>query len=119
MAETIKIILCYDDYFNPNILPIVFTEKDLKVKNDNRYFLVNIMEIEMLFSLYAKDENLFNNVIKDMLRRNISDSGEGVSLLNIFRDNGFYGNSFWLAPIFDEYKNLLKKIVKKHKKFFE
>lgn len=107
--KPIKIILCYDNYIDANILPHVF-EEDCPVVNDGRYFVANIMEIEMFTELASTNFSLFESVVKDMLRRNTKDNGEGLSLLKIMRDNGYNKDSYWTSPIFDEYKNLLKDI---------
>lgn len=117
--KPVKLILCYDDYIDANILPLIFSESDCPVENDNRYFLVNIMEMEMLFSLASLNKELFDVVIKDMLSRNINKSKDGISLLQIMRDNGFSTNLFWVSPVFDEYKELLKDIKNRHEKFRE
>ena len=116
--KPIKIILCYDNYINANILPHVFEETDCPVNNDGRYFVSNIMEIEMLIELASMNYNLFEIVIKDMLRRNMDGNGdEGMSLLIIMRDNGYANNSYWTSPIFDDYKNFLRDIKNKHEFF--
>lgn len=114
--KPIKIILCYDNYIDANILPHVF-EEDCPVVNDGRYFVANIMEIEMFTELASTNFSLFESVVKDMLRRNTKDNGEGLSLLKIMRDNGYNKDSYWTSPIFDEYKNLLKDIKDRHKLF--
>lgn len=114
--KPIKIILCYDNYIDANILPHVF-EEDCPVDNDGRYFVANIMEIEMFTELASTNFSLFESVVKDMLRRNTKDNGEGLSLLKIMRDNGYNKDSYWTSPIFDEYKNLLKDIKDRHKLF--
>lgn len=114
--KPIKIILCYDNYIDANILPHVF-EEDCPVVNDGRYFVANIMEIEMFTELASTNFSLFESVVKDMLRRNTKDNGEGLSLLKIMRDNEYNKDSYWTSPIFDEYKNLLKDIKDRHKLF--
>lgn len=114
--KPIKIILCYDNYIDANILPHVF-EEDCPVVNDGRYFVANIMEIEMFTELASTNFSLFESVVKDMLRRNTKDNGEWLSLLKIMRDNGYNKDSYWTSPIFDEYKNLLKDIKDRHKLF--
>lgn len=114
--KPIKIILCYDNYIDANILPHVF-EEECPVVNDGRYFVANIMEIEMFTELASTNFSLFEIVINDMLRRNTKDNREGLSLLKIMRDNGYNKDSYWTSPIFDEYKNLLKDIKDRHKFF--
>lgn len=117
--KPIKIILCYDDYIDPNILPLAFDEKACKTKNDNRFFIANILEIEMLLSLASSNMGLFDTVVEDMLNRNASSDKEGVSLLKIMRDNGFSTDLYWTSPVFDEYKKLLEDIKNSHEKFRE
>lgn len=108
--KPIKIVLCYDDYIDANILSYVFKEDDCPVKDDGRYFVSNVMEIEMFVELASTNYNLFEIVIKDMLRRNANGNGEDHSLLKIMRDNGYNNNSYLASPKFDEYKELLKYI---------
>lgn len=115
--KPIKIILCYDNYINENILPHVFKEDDCQVVDDGRYFISNIMEIEMFIELASTNYSLFETVIKDMLRRNTKDNKEGISILKIMQDNGYNNNSYWNSSIFDDYKNLLKDIKDRHKLF--
>lgn len=112
--KPIKIVLCYDNYIDANILPHVFKENDCPVNDDGRYFVSNVMEIEMFVELASTNYNLFEIVIKDMLRRNVNGNGEGLSLLKIMRDNGYNNDSYWTSPIFDEYKELLKNIKDRH-----
>lgn len=110
----IKIILCYDDYIEPNILPHFFEDNECTIKNDGRFFIANIIEMEMFLELATTDSALFEKVIGDMLDRNIKSNEKGLSLFKIMRDNGFSNNSYWISPIFDEYKNLLKDIKNNH-----
>ena len=115
LSKTIKIVLCYEDYIDPNILSSIFSESDCPVKNDERYFIANIMELEMLFELSNTDKKLFKSVIEDMLHRNKGIKNSNVRLFKIMRDNGFHKNSYYDAIIFDEYK----KIIEKAKNGFE
>ena len=87
--KPIKIVLCYDNYIDANILPHVFKENDCPVNDDGRYFVSNVMEIEMFVELASTNYNLFEIVIKDMLRRNVNGNGEGLSLLRFMRDQGY------------------------------
>lgn len=112
--KPIKIILCYDNYIDANILPHVFEENNCPVNDDGRYFISNVMEIEMFVELASTNYSLFEIVIKDMLRRNVKDNGAGLSLLNIMRDNGYNNNSYWTSSIFDEYKKLLRSVKDRH-----
>ena len=119
IKNPIKLILCYDDYINPDILPSIFTEADCPFNDDHRYFIVNILEMEMFFSLYSTNKNLFEIVVQDMLSRNANGTNDGISLLKIMRDNNFDINLYWTSPIFDEYKNLLRDIKNSHCDFKE
>lgn len=107
IENPIKKILCYDNYIYANILPNIFEEEDCKVKNDGRYFIANIMEIEMFIELGMTKYDIFEKVIAEMLRRNVNDNTECLSLFKIMRDIGYSTNSYWGSPIFDEYKQLL------------
>ena len=110
LGKTIKIVLCYDEYIDANILPEILSNANSPVKNDGLYFICNTMEIEMLLELSSANKQLFNVVVKDMIRRNSSISNEGVQLLKIMRDNGREINSYWLNPQFSKYKELIKTI---------
>lgn len=116
ITDPIKIVLCYDDYIDANILPHVF-ELCPSVQNDSRYFLANINEIEMLFSLLKTDSKLFDSVIKDLLKRNKTKSQDGVSIIDVLRKNNYHDNLFWTNPAFEEYKRLLFKTKDRHKLF--
>ncbi len=115
--NSIKLILCYDDYINPNILPSYLKENSDKIVNDGRFFIVNIMEMEMLFSLASIDKSLFNIIIFDWLNRNVDGCSKGVSLYQVMRDNGFEMNNYWSSSNFTKYKNLLNSIKDRHIKF--
>ena len=118
ITEPIKILLFYDDYIDPNLLPYVFNEK-CPVENDHRYFIANIIELEMLFSLSSSDEVLFEKVINEMLDRNKNDSNMGISIIDIMQQLGYSDNPYWLNPIFQKYKNLLYEAKNAHKLYKE
>lgn len=46
-----KFVLCYDDYFDDNLMQYVFDDDKCSIENDGRYFLINITEMEMLMDL--------------------------------------------------------------------
>lgn len=120
IKKPIKIILCYDDYIDPNLLPSVFSETDCPVKDDNRYFILNTIEIEMLLSLASSNPNLFEKTIEDLLNRRSSvDREKSIMLLKVMEDNGYSQNPYWTLPIFKPYKDLLIGIRKKHERFLK
>lgn len=109
--KPIKIILCYDNYINAKILPHIFEENNCQVYNDGRYFVANVMEIEMFIEISSKNYSLFETIVKDMLRRNNRTNNETLSLLKIMKEKKYNVNSYWTSPIFDEYKNIFEEFI--------
>lgn len=117
LKDTIKILLCYDEYLDSNILPALLNDESSPVKNDGRYFLANTMEIEMLLELSSTNPVLFKTIIEEMLRRNKESTHEGVNFFKIMRQNGWKTNSYYIDKKFEKYKELLRTIKNSHSKF--
>lgn len=115
IKKSIKIILCYDNYIDPNILRHLFNDNDCPVANDGRYFIANIKEMEMFVELASSNYILFKTVVEDMLKRNNVNNFTTLSLFEIMKENGYNNNSYFTSSIFDEYKNLLKDFMNRHK----
>lgn len=117
LQNTIKIVLCYDEYLDANILHRILNDAISPVRNDGHYFLANTIEIEMFLELSTVNKPLFDQVVKEMLKRNKSTSEGCLNLFNIMKDNGWKTNSYWTNQKFNEYKELIENFKNRHIKF--
>lgn len=67
LKSSIKILLYYDDFFDPNILTEALNDADCKISDDN-FFIANIIEMEMLLELSSCDKKLFDGVVEEMIK---------------------------------------------------
>ena len=93
LNHPIKIILSYDDYFNPEILDELFN-KEIYIENDGYYWLVSIDELEELLYLFKNNKMKFNEIIEDKIQLEISHSNKGRDLSLLFRKHGIKRNEY-------------------------
>lgn len=93
LNHPIKIILSYDDYFNPEILDELFS-KEIDIENDGYYWLVSIDELEELLYLFKHNKMKFNEIIEDKIQLEISHSNEGRDLSLLFCKHGIKQNDY-------------------------
>ena len=93
LNNPIKIILSYDDYFNPEILDELFN-KEIGIENDGYYWLVSIDELEELLYLFKNNKMNFNEIMEEKIQLEISHSNKGRDLSLLFRKHGIKQNDY-------------------------
>ena len=109
--QYIKIVLLYEDYLGMEILDTVFDMPECTTKNDNRYWLVTISEMEMLLDTYKTDKNIFETVINEKIKREAEHSKLGKSIGQLLKENGITINNYLKQAKFTYYDELPHKII--------
>jgi len=103
--------LVYEDYLGMEILDTVFDMPECTTKNDNRYWLVTISEMEMLLDTYKTDKNIFETVINEKIKREAEHSKLGKSIGQLLKENGITINNYLKQAKFTYYDELPHKII--------
>ena len=114
LKSSIKILLYYDDFFDPNILTEALNDADCKF-NDNNFFIANIIEMEMLLELSSCDKKLFDGVVEEMIKIKKSEHTKNLSLLKIMIDKGWRKHSYIRNSKFLKYEQLLENTKRNFK----
>lgn len=114
LKSSIKILLYYDDFFDPNILTEALNDADCKISDDN-FFIANIIEMEMLLELSSCDKKLFEGVVEEMIKIKKSEHTKNLSLLKIMIDIGWRKHSYMRNSKFFKYEQLLENTKRNFK----
>ena len=100
--NAIKIILLYEDYYAGQCLDELF-RVDKTLKNDGKYWLINIREFEMLLDIYKNNPIEFDNIIKEKLGDDSSLSFSGHSVESILNNHNIFINNYLISSGIEEY----------------
>lgn len=109
--QYIKIVLLYEDYLGMEILDTVFEMPECKIRNDNRYWLVTIAEMEMLLDTYKTDRIIFEKVINEKIKRETEHSNLGKSIGQLLEENGITENNYLKQAKFTHYDELPQTMI--------
>ena len=113
----IKIILLYEEFLEPEILDKVFEMEECEIDNDNYYWLMNIREFEILIDTYVRNEESFNIIMKEKIKREIEHSKHGKSIRKLFEEKNIWEDKYLDSDKFDKYK--YESIAKDYLKWSE
>lgn len=111
-GEYIKIVLLYEDYLSPSIIDLGFTLSECNVKNDNRYWLMTIDEMERFLYTYKTNPSLIQTIIDERM----SDGNENApsSIGFLLSKYGIDANEYLKQRKFEYYRDHTKEFVRAH-----
>lgn len=109
-GKYIKIILLFEDYLRPELLEQFINMSECNVKNDNYFWLVTINEMEMLLYLAKNDQDLFDEIVKEKINRETSNSKLGKSIIQLLNEYGINKNEYIMQERFIKYRNTIFNI---------
>lgn len=109
----IKIVLLYEEYFEPHILKRE-TELNLGLTNGGSLWLLTINEFEMLLGVYKKDEALFNEIIQEKLNSEQDPQKTWLSIRSVLGRHGIRHNEHLDQTQFDPYREFINGMAKDH-----
>lgn len=113
-GQYIKIVLLYEDYLKAEALSEIFKMDECQVQDDNHYWLVTIEEMEMLLHTYKYNQQIFWEIIKDKITREIEKSNKGRSLLQLLNEHGISYNQHLLHSKYRKYETLAQNNALQH-----
>ena len=111
-GKYIKIVLLYEDYIKAEILDSIMVMPECDIENDGFYWLVTIDEMEKLLWAYKNDNQAFNQIIEEKIRREKNNSKNGKSLNSLLEQNGIKNNEYISGERFDYYRNIARDKIK-------
>ena len=93
LSNPIKIILVYEDYYKSECLDELF-ELNHSIRNDQKYWLVTIRELEMIMITYKKNPELFFKIIREKDEAELNESKDGRELLMFLTNNEIKRNEY-------------------------
>ena len=104
----IKMILLYEDYYKSECLDRLFSYNP-QFKNDCRYWLVTINELEILLNLYRVNKEKAIEILKEKDNMELNRSSDGRDLMQIFERHSIFSNDY--LTDFQIYQTQFEKVL--------
>ena len=111
-GEYIKIVLLYEDYLPQSIIDFVFSLSECTVRNDNRYWLMTIDDMERFLYTYKSNPTIIESIIDERMSTDSNTSPNSIDyLLNKY---GINSNEYLHQEKFLHYKDYTQEFIRKH-----